>query len=48
MQLSKKEKTFFRIFFAFLKSILTFERSQKTMNLIADGLLKMPTPKERG
>ena len=35
MQLSKKQKNFSRIFFAFLKSILNFKHLPKKMNFIA-------------
>ena len=45
MQLPQKQKTFSVIFFAFLKSILTFEHFQKKMNLIADGFPQLRTPK---
>ena len=45
MQLPQKQKTFSGIFFAFLKSILTFEHFQKKMNLIADGFPQLRTPK---
>ena len=45
MQLSKKEKTFSRIFFAFLKSILTLQLFQKKMNVIAYVFPELLTPK---
>ena len=45
MQLSQKQKTFSGIVFPILKSVLTSEHSQKTMNLIADGFLKIRTLK---
>ena len=45
VQLSQKQKTFSGIFFAFLKSVLTFEHFQKKMNLIADGFPKLRTRK---
>ena len=45
MQLSRKGKIFYENFFAFLKSILTFKDLKKKMNLIADVLPKLRTPK---
>ena len=46
MQLSKKQKNFSRIFFAFLKSILNFKHLQKKkLTLIADVFLEIPVPK---
>ena len=43
MQLPQKQKTFSGIFFAFLKSILTFEHFQKKMNLKDYVFPKLPT-----
>ena len=45
VQLSQKQKAFSGIFFAFLKSVLTFEHFQKKINLIADGFPKLRTRK---
>ena len=44
--LSQKEKTFSKIFSAFLKSALNFEHCQKNMTLIADVFPKLPSPKK--
>ena len=44
--LSQKEKTFSKIFSAFLKSALNFEHCQKKMTLIADVFPKLPSPKK--
>ena len=46
MQLSKKQKNFSGIFFAFLKSILNFQHlPKKKLTLIADVFLEIPVRK---
>ena len=46
MQLSKKQKNFSRIFFAFLKSILNVKHlPKKKLTLIADVFLEIPVRK---
>ena len=46
MQLSQKQKAFPQIYFPFLKCILTFERFQQKLNLIADVYPKLRTPND--
>ena len=45
MQLSKKQKKISQIFFAFLKSILSFKHLPKKMTRIAYVFPKIPDPK---
>ena len=45
MQLSKIQKSFSEIFFAFLKFILNFKHLPKNMTLIADVFKEKPVPK---
>ena len=45
MQLSKKQDKFSRIFFSFLKSILSFKHLPKKMTLIAFVFPEIPVPK---
>ena len=45
MQLSKKQKTFSEISFAFLKSMLNFKDLPKKMTLIPDVFREIPAPK---
>ena len=45
MQLSKKQDKFSRIFFPFLKSILSFKHLPKKMTLIAFVFPEIPVPK---
>ena len=47
MQVSKKEKTFFDFFAAFLKSSLNFEYFQKNMTVIAEVFPKLRSPKNK-
>ena len=44
--LSQKQKTFFQIFSAFLKSTLNLHVFKKKMTLIADVFPKLPSPKK--
>ena len=46
IQLSKKQKIFCQLFFAFLKSILNFTNLQRKMNLIADVFPEILPPKD--
>ena len=47
MQLSQKQKLFYHLFSAILKSRLIFEQFQKFMTLIADVFPKLRTGKRR-
>ena len=47
MRLSQKQKLFYHLFSAILKSRLIFEQFQKSMTLIADVFLKLQTGKRR-
>ena len=44
--LAQKQKTFSQFFSAFLKSTLNFEHFHKQMNLIAEVIPKLPSPKK--
>ena len=46
IQFSKKQKTFSKIFFAFLNSLLNFQDLLKNMTLRADVFLEIPAPKK--
>ena len=45
MQLSQKQKTFFQIFFTFLKSILNFKHLKKKDAFAADVFPEIPSSK---
>ena len=47
MQLTQKQKMFSQFFSSFLKSKLNFEHIKKNMTLIANGLPKVPSSKNR-